>query len=498
MKQIFIILFSLVFLPMILYAQDQAPVLRAKSDRGTVTITPLTINSEEDDFAPFYLPLNNQLYFSSERTGNQRIYVSTGLSRPERVRGDINDATHSGAASLTFDGQMMYFSAYEHDISAVGRTDIYVASKDGGDWNVENLGTVNSPYWDSQPWISPDGQWLFFVSDRPGGFGGTDIYFCKKLPNGQWSGARNAGNTINTQYNEMAPSLAPDNQTFYFASDRPGGYGGYDIYRATFQNGNFVNAAQNIGPEINTSANELFYVAVPNSEIAYFSSDRANGSGKFDLYSAIPNPSPPDPVQVVRGTVRDRNTKDPLGAKIIITDIQTGTVLSQFFSDPVTGEYYVVLPRGKDYSITASSPGYLFYSERFNVPQNAPGKETIYNIELSPITGGYTRLLIFFEFDKADLRPESIAELNRVIDFLRANPSVRIRIEGHTDDVGDEQYNLKLSQRRADAVRNYLIQHDIDPKRIEAVGYGESRPLVPNTSDEARAKNRRVEMHIIE
>ncbi len=485
----------LALFPVVLIAQR----LQAKPK---VKITPLTINSDADDFAPFFLPITNTLFFTSERSSGwssgQKIYVSESWGAPEQLDGEPNDATHSGAAALTFDGQYLIFAAFQHDVSSHGRTDLYSATRSGSEWtNVQNLGaSVNSAAWDSQPWISPDGQWLFFASDRPGGYGGTDIYIVRRNPDGSWGTAQNAGPTINSPYDEMSPSLAPDNQTFYFASNRPGGSGGFDIYTAQFHDGKFDNVHRvEIG--INSPADELFFVALPNSNVAYFASNRPGGSGGYDLYSAIPNPVPPQPVRIVRGVVRDKQTQQPLSARIIITDLKTGTQLSTFSSDPVTGAYYVVLPAGRDYALTADAPGYLFFSERFTVPKGAPGKEIRYDIELSPLQGGFTRLLIFFDFDKAELKPESIAELERVVTFLKAHPEIRIRIEGHTDDIGDEQYNLQLSQRRADAVRRYLIEHGVDPRRIEAIGYGESRPLVPNTSEAARAKNRRVEMHII-
>ncbi len=495
---------QLLLIPLLVLLLGLAQTSRAQRLQAhpKVKISPLTINSEADDFAPCFLPVTNTLFFTSERDAGwhsgQQIYASESWSAPERVAGEVNDATHSGAATLTLDGQRMIFAAFEHSAGSRGRTDLYSARNHGGRWEeVHNLGpAINSPAWDSQPWLSPDGQWLFFVSDRPGGYGGTDIYVARRNVDGSWGIAQNAGPQINSAADEMSPSLAPDGKTFYFASNRPGGAGGFDIYTATFSNGKFQDVRR-VTAGINSPADELFFVALPNSNTAYFASNRPGGMGGYDLYSAIPNPVPPAPVRIVRGIVRDKKSKQPLGAKIIITDLKTGQKLSEFASDPVTGMYYVVLPAGRDYAITAEHPGYLFFSERFTVPKGAEGKEVRYDIELSPLQGGFTRLLIFFDFDKAELKPESRAELQRVVAFLKAHPQIRIRIEGHTDDVGDEQYNLELSKRRAEAVRRYLIDHGIDPSRIEAVGYGETRPLVPNTSEAARAKNRRVEMHII-
>lgn len=471
------------------------PQIRAQE----VKVEPLTINSSDDDFGATFSENGRVIFFTSARDGEkQRLYVSTGYSRPVELSKEVNDGEQVGAASVTPDGQFMVFSAYNHSVSGQGRTDLYSARKVNGAWTeVKNLGSnVNSSAWDSNPSLSADGMTLYFASDRDGGFGGTDIYVSKRVGD-SWSKAENSGSSINSTLDEMNPSIAPDNATFYFASNRAGGLGGFDIYTAKVSGGKFTKI-QNVGAPINSDGNEYFYSALANSNIAYFSSDRSGGTGTIDLYSAVPNPFPAAPVRIVQGVVKDAQTQAPLGATITITDMKTGTKVGQLASDDQTGQYYAMLPAGRDYAITATSEGYIFYSERFSVPASEKGKEVVHNIPLSPIKDGKTRLLVLFDYNKTELLEESTAELDRAVDFLKAHSAIKISVEGHTDDQGSDEFNDKLSKDRADAVKKYLVSQGITASRIKTKGNGKHHPAVEGTTDEARAQNRRVEMLIVE
>lgn len=466
-----------------------------------VKVKPVEFNSSFDDFNSNITKNGKAIFFTSSRSGNgQKIYLVEesigGWNNVNILKSNINDGKENGAVSITADGQRMYFSSFKHSEESIGRTDIYYAEKVNGEWtNIKNLGNlINSKEWDSQPMISSDGNILFFVSDRPGGFGGTDIYMSFKTAGG-WSPAVNAGNTINTQYNEMSPVIGVDNTNFSFSSDRPGGSGGYDIYITKFRN-NVFSAASNANSPINSSADEYYYYSMPNSDVAFFTSSRGEGSGGLDIYSAIPNPYGSEAVFLLSGIVKDAQTGSPLGAEIIITDLSSGEQVAELRSDDKTGEYFVVLQQGRTYSITADKTDYLFFSERYEVPRNAKGTSQSKDILLSPISGGNTRLLIFFDFDKSTLQKESIPELERAVAFLRKNSSLKITLEGHTDDVGGEEYNKKLSESRAAAVKDYLVSKQIEAERINTLGYGLSKPLVKEKTDEARAANRRVEMKI--
>lgn len=477
------------------WAQIQTRTLTQK-----VEIFPFEFNSSADDFCPAITHNGATLYFTSERSGEQRIYVSRSrggvLQSPDRIR-TLGDAKQIGCPTLTPDGQIMILAAYKHERGSQGRTDLYISKRSEGYWSTATPldASVNSSAWDSQPSLSSDGQTLYFASDRAGGKGGTDLYRCRWLGN-RWSDPEPLSE-LNTEFDEMTPSIAPDNKTLYFASNRPGGLGGFDIYVARLQGTRF-SQPQNIGAPINTEANDISYIALPNSTTAYFASDRPGGMGGYDIYRAVPNPEMPEPVVTMRGIVRNAATQVPVGADIIITDLKTKQNVATFRSDDETGEYYVTLTAGRTYAITAYHPDYLFYSQQVEVPATERGRDLEQNINLAPIENEQaTRLLVFFDFDKADLKDESLPELDLAADFLRSHPTVRVRIEGHTDDVGSDDYNLQLSKRRAESVKKYLVSKGIDERRIATIGYGKSQPKVKDTTPEARAQNRRVEMKII-
>lgn len=467
-----------------------------------VEITPVDFNSGDDDFSSCLTQQGRFIYFTSTRKSDQqKIFAvkrtSGGWSSPSVLNDEVNNGEQVGSPTLTPDGQFMIFAAFEHGKGGQGRTDLYSARKIDGDWTaIRNLGpNVNSEYWDSQPSLSSDGQTLYFASDRPGGIGGTDIYISKKTKDG-WSAAVNAGTEINTASDEMSPIIAPDNKTFYFASNREGGLGGFDIYVSKLSGTKFTGT-KNAGEPINSAYNEFFYYSQVNTKIAYFSSDRPGSEGNIDIFMAVPNPYESEGVVLLSGVVKDAVSKDPLGSDIAVTDLKSGKRVADMRSDDKTGDYYVVLQPGKVYSITASKKGYVFYSERFEVPPSEKGHEENKDIELTPLTGGNTRLLVFFDFNKETLQEESMPELERIVEFLNDNPEIKIALEGHTDDVGSDEYNDKLSQNRANTVREYLIKAGIDKSRIKTKGFGKRKPLVDKKTDEARAMNRRVEMKIV-
>lgn len=468
-----------------------------------VQVLPLDHNTSDDDVAPSITGHGRVLVVTRDEGGEgQRLFrmerSSGGWTSPGELGGDVNDAVHAGAASLTPDGQFMVFSAYDHDAGGNGRTDIYSARLIDGKWkNVMNLGSgVNSTAYDAQPSISADGRTIYFSSDRPGGKGGTDIYV-STFDGTTWSAARPLDG-INTAANETAPVINADGTTFTFASNRAGGSGGLDIYTARITNG-AATGIKNAGTMINTAADEAFYVSVPNSDQAFFS--RTTERGDYDNFSVVPNPFPSDPVTLVEGTVKDAETGKPLAADITITDVATGKKVGDLRSDDQTGQYFVTLAAGRVYAVTASAPGYVFHSDRYEVPPGSKGSTVNQDIALRPLNGSGDgngdRLLVFFDFDKSELKSESFSELERVIELLRTNTAVKVQFEGHTDDQGTDAYNNTLSEKRAQAVQTYVTAAGIAPARVSAKGFGKTQPLMQGSSEEARAKNRRVEMRLV-
>jgi outer membrane protein OmpA-like peptidoglycan-associated protein len=480
-------------------------------NRPEVEIAPLDVNSPNDDFGPVMLRGGELLIFTSSRSGpfgeegTQRIWVasktSSGWSIPASTSESLTHSEHTGATTLTPDGNFMIFAAYEWDpsepiLKGSGRTDLYSAVRVRGEWtNIQNLGPIiNSTEWDSQPSLSPDGRTLFFASDRPGGSGGTDLYVSRYTSVG-WSAPVNLGPVINTMLDELAPSIAPDMKSLFFSSNGHGGVGGYDIFIA--QGGNMVGEAwdtlQNMGTPINSTGDEYFFISIPNSKNSLFSSDRF---GNLDIYTAYPNPFPPEALVTVKGHVLEAGTNIPVAAAITVTDLSSGEVVANYNTDDRTGDYYVILQRGHRYSITAEAPDHIFYSDEYEIPPTSPGKDYEKDIILYRTTGGNTRLLVFFDYNKSDLQSESKPDLNRAINFLRQNPGITIEIAGHTDSLGSDQYNQNLSQERANAVLQYMVTGGADSTRLQAVGYGEVQPVADNGTDEGRARNRRVEMRV--
>ncbi len=480
------------------------------SDRPELQIAPLSINSSEDDFAPVPLRGGQMLVYTSAssgpygRAGEQRIWMAIreagGWGPPIATGQGLALGSQVGSATLTPDGNFMIFAAYEWDDelgAGLGRTDLYSAELIRGEWqNIQNLGpVVNSPYWDSQPTLTPDGRTLYFASDRPGGKGGADIYLSRRTSAG-WSTPVNLGDPINTEADDLAPTIAPDLKSLFFSSKGHGGAGGFDIFIATGADltGTKWAAVENVGRPINSDADEYFFVSIPNSQNSYVSSNR---SGNLDIYTVYPNPFPPEALVTVAGRVLDIVTKRPVAADITVTDLSSGEVVANYRTDDRSGEYFVVLARGRRYSITAEAPDYIFYSDEYAIRPDAEARDLRKDIELYRTSGGTTRLLVFFDFDKAELKNESKPDLNRGIQFLKDNPELRVEIAGHTDSVGVASYNKKLSQDRAEAVKQYFIAGGVDAARIVARGYGEDQPLADNGTEEGRARNRRVEMRAI-
>jgi OOP family OmpA-OmpF porin len=486
-------------------AQAQQVFLPVVVDKPEVQVVPLDINTNEDDFAPVALLGERAIAFTSSRGGDQRIFMSvrgsTGWSAPMQAGAALARAEQIGTTALTPDGNFMIFAAFEWDPAGgeeigYGRTDLYSAEKVGGEWtNIRNLGpVVNSSSWDSQPALSADGRTLYFASDRPGGMGGADIYVSSRSASG-WGAAQSLGLPINSGADDMAPAIAPDGKRLFFSSRGHGGVGGFDLFVVSGGDarGRGWNTIENLGTPINSVADEYFFVSIPNSQNAYFSSSR---TGNLDIYTAYPNPFPPEALVTVSGIVTETGTGTKLAADITVTDLASGEVVANFRTDSQNGEYYVVLQKGHRYSITAQAPDHIFYSDEYTVPPNTEAKDLKKDIGLVSIAGGTTRLLVFFDYDKSELKSDSKPDLNRAIEFLKENPTLRVEIAGHTDDKGDEVYNSKLSQSRAESVRRYFTSNGIDGARLTAMGYGEAQPVADNSTDEGRAQNRRVELRV--
>lgn len=413
----------------------------------------------------------------------------------------LNTDCNEGAQALSPDGRYMFFTAC-HRPDGLGRCDIYWAKREGKGWSIpENLGVpVNSKYWETQPSFSSDGKTLYFASNMPGGFGKSDLWKSELQENGTWTKPVNLGKEINTPGDENSPFIHPDDHTLYFASDYHPGIGGIDLfYSRKDAEGRFTKPV-NLGYPINTLEDERSLTISTDGRTAYYASKNLQGFGDYDLYSFELYPEArPLAVTYMKGRVSDASSQKMLEAGFELIDLKTGEVVVKSVSDKVSGEFLVCIPVNRDYALNVSKNGYLFHSENFALKESKSVNEPITkNVQLVPIRVDESVVLrnIFFETGSAELKPESTVELDKLVDLLKKNPTMKIEISGHTDNVGGKESNLKLSDNRARSVSGYLTKAGIPAERLTTKGYGDTKPIDDNGTEAGRANNRRTEFKV--
>lgn len=414
----------------------------------------------------------------------------------------FNTAGNEGAMFISPDKSFLVFAACGRE-DGYGSCDLYISYRKGDKWTQpRNMGMhVNSRKWDSHPTIASDNRTVYFVSTRNGGLGSSDIWKTTMLDDGTWSIPQNLGRKINTPRDEFYPFIHPDNETIYFTSAGHTGMGGLDFFMARKQDDSWT-VPKNLGYPVNTYRDELGLQVNASGDIAFISTDRLKGEGRFDIYAFdLPEEFRARPVTYMKGIVYNKNTKAKLQAHFELTDLKTSEVIATAFSNPETGEFLLSIPTNRNYALSVKRPGYLFYSDNFELAGvHSQTDPYIKDVPLQPIKVGETIVLknIFFDYDKYALLPESRVELNRLVTLLNQNPEMNIRIQGHTDSQGDESYNQKLSENRAKSVYDYLVMHGISEERLSYKGYGESKPIADNDTEEGRAKNRRTEFVVVD
>ena len=464
-----------------------------------------TINTKDEEYFSALTSDESTLIFTRQINRNEDFYKSVKVNKDwttaEPLSANINTPSfNEGAQCISPDGQFLFFTGCNRP-DGLGRCDIYISQKEGKGWSKPiNLGfPINTSGWESQPSLSADGKTLYFVSDRKGGLGSYDIWKSIIGDDGKWIMPENLGPNINTVYNEQYPFIHPDGKTFYFSSTGWTGLGGKDLFISRSDTLNVWSKPINLGFPINTYGDESGLTINSSGTKAFFSSNNFNGFGGFDIYSFdLPQNIRPSAVNYVKGVVFDDSDKKRLGALIDIIDLRTGNSIYTSYSDAIDGTFLGTLPKGNQYSLNASKEGYLFYSENFSLEKFVIGKPIELEVPLQKIAVGKKVVLknIFFDSNKYDLKPASKAELQKLIEFLQENPTVYIEIDGHTDDVGDDQSNLILSQNRSKAVFQYLIEHEINSSRIKYKGFGETMPVADNKTSAGKANNRRTEFVI--
>ncbi len=510
-----------------------------------------SINSEFNEYGAVISADESMMLFTSRRPGStggkidpginehfEDIYITyknadgtwtkaTNLPKP------INSDNHDSNSGVSADGQK--FIIY---LGKDNGGDLYESVLEGTTWSKPEAfnKNINTKFHEPSACYSPDGNALYFVSDKPGGHGDHDIYVSYKDAKGKWGEAVNLGPTINTAYGEEAVFMHPDGKTLYFSSQGHNSMGGYDIFKSVYdETTKSWGKPVNVGYPVNTPDDDVFFVLSASGKRGYYTSADSQSLGLRDLYViTFLGPEKPmilnnednliasaaKPVQetviaptvevkeaqltLLKGVISDALTKEKLSADIEIVDNVANKVIATFKSNSSTGKYLVSLPAGKNYGIAVKKDGYLFHSENFDIPATAAFQEVEKDVELKKLAVGGKIVLrnIFFDLDKATLRPESAAELERLTKLMNDVPSLKIELGGHTDSRGSDTYNQQLSEKRAKAVVDYLTSKGISSDRLKWAGYGETQLVNGcsngvNCTDEQHQENRRTEFKVL-
>jgi outer membrane protein OmpA-like peptidoglycan-associated protein/tetratricopeptide (TPR) repeat protein len=490
------------------------------------------LNTEVDEVAPCITADGSEIILSSNRTGNMDIYTAERQRRKwKNIRGieELNTEGDDVASSLAYDGQrILLFKTIE------GQNDIFETKLQGTTWTEPKLKmskVVNTNFNETFASYDPQDIKVYYVTD--GGHGGDlDIIFSGKKDQAErfWGKGQSAGHEVNSAFHEGSVYMAPDGQSMYFCSQGHSSIGGYDVFVSYRDDRGLWGKPINLGYPINSPYDELYFSIAANGKYAYFASNRAGGAGGMDIYKATFWGTPKKPLvasednliasitnpiedtyvpqtvtvekksslTVFKGKVLDGIMETAVAAEIKIFDNATGEVYTIMHSNSATGKFLLSLPSGLNYGISVEAEGYLFHSENFNLPKGSAYNMVNKDISLKNIDIGSKIALrnVFFSTGKAEVKIDSYPELDRLIELMNSVPTLKIELSGHTDNVGNDDFNQILSQRRADAVRAYLTTRGVDKNRVTAVGYGETRPVDTNDTKEGKANNRRTEFEI--
>lgn len=536
-----------------IYECNNGKEFTANARNFVITNIGSSINSNSLDYAPVINADETMMIFTSRRKEdnlNENVYDDNfayedifisykedGKWTPAKNIGEtVNTLFFESNLALSADGKQLYIYRDENN------GDIYVSEQRGDEtWSEPKpvSDNINSTYSENSVTISPDGQTLYFSSDRPGGFGGLDLYKCEKDRRGEWGKVTNLGETVNTPYDEDGVFIDFDGKTLYFSSRGRKGMGGYDIFKSVYsvEKDSWTDPV-NLGYPINTPDDDIFFVSTKDGKRGYFATVRNDGVGYLDIYmveipdqtdelanklnnrnqekltddgslanrniNQVDKPTSQQALQPVQLLlkVEDASTQQPLEAKVVLKAVDDSETLN---SQVVASGIYqidIANKQAKDYILSVEKNGFMFKSVKISIPpMTAEAQEFRKKVSLDPVTTDYRMILefVYFDINSAQLKTTSQDELQRLKSFLSGNPTVRVEIAGHTDSSGPAPYNQVLSQKRAQAIVNYLIEEGISTERLNARGYGETDPIASNDDEsEGRELNRRVELRVLE
>ena len=516
------------------------------SIKKRIWVDNMALNTKHDEWSPCLSADGEFLIFTSNRPNeneannigfyDQEMYFSNKNGRnfsSVSSLSELNTIYNDVSGGLSYDGQRLL--VFKNDD---GNTDVYESILEGKKWGMpkrkmgEKSKGGNTDDNETFASYDPPDVKVYYITD--GGYSGNkNIYFSGVMNRERniWGKGQSAGHEINTKFQEGSVYIHPDGRTMYFSSKGHNTLGGYDIFVSYVDELGHWGKPINLGYPINTPYDDLFYSATASGRFAYIASNRAGGKGGLDIYkvtywgadkpmtldfedqliSKIASPVSDNTVAepifveeksltVFKGKILDAVTKKPIGSDIVITINSTGKVYTSCYSNSATGKFLLSLPAGENYGISVSADGYLFHSENFDLPKDDGFNMVNKDIELKNIKVGSNITLknVFFETGKWDIKSDSYPELERLVALLKEVPLLKIEISGHTDNVGSDSFNELLSQKRADAVVNFLSKKGVSKERLIAKGYGKSKPVVTNDTEEGRAQNRRTEFEIIE
>ncbi len=480
------------------------------------------INTEYDEHSPVVSGDQTVLIYTSKREGNtgnklttdgqyfEDIYASYKIGElwapAQQISDSINTPGHEASIGLSFDGKLLFI--YKDDN---GDGNIYSSKKEEVEWSTPKKleYPINTKAKETHASLSFDGNTLYFTSNRKGGYGGLDIYRVKKLPNGKWSKSQNLGTTINTKYDEEGPYIHPDGVTLFFSSQGHKTMGGFDIFSSTINEDGTWTEPENIGYPINTTDNDVFYIPTLDGRQAYYASHQSGSIGGDDIFLIDLPESSVRNQTVITGIATTKDGKILRDAQITVTEDKTGNLIGVYSPNSQTGRYLIILPRGKKYNVTIEAPGYTSTTTDIVVPKK-PYEQTKKIVKLKPVEllkEYYVNKTVLFGFDKDKTDKKQTYIYTEVLDvlseYLINNTNAIVEIDGFADATGPAGYNYHLSLRRANFVKDYLLNKKVQKKNLIIKGFGEDNPIAKNNNDdgsaciEGRKYNRRVEFQII-
>jgi outer membrane protein OmpA-like peptidoglycan-associated protein len=463
-----------------------------------------SINSPLSEYFPT-ISIQDSLFLFMRRLNLSRedFYTSSmgvdGFSAAVPLSDTLNFAAKKGSMSLSADLQTLYYAA-DYAEQGYGRYDIYKVQRSPWGWSKpKNLGQkINSDYWESAPSIAPDGNAIYFASNRPEGYGGIDIYVSFKNEKGFWEEAINLGPSINTKGDDQTPFIHADNQSLYFSSNGRAGFGGSDIYVSRKKiDGNWTTPV-NLGYPINTYDNEGSIAVASNGATAYIASDRSDSRGELDIYKiTLAENTRAFKTWFIKGQIVDATTKKSIAAALQIVDPASGYPMMEMKIDSM-GQFLLALPYFDSLGLKINSPGHDYLSSILPIDTVKAMAGKTFDFALMPIEKIFTKTFnqVYFETNAAVLQTISSVELDALVRYLKNTLNAQILIEGHTDNTGSAAQNNVLSLQRANAIGDYLQQKGIAANRIQRKGLGATMPIADNNTVAGRAKNRRTSFTI--